>query len=185
MDILLLLIFFAFIVFVISLVLRSPKILHAHWNTLIDDYRTPTQDFYQKLKEELSSHGIENLEIQEVSIATGNVLSSKRLYLRVSWNAYTYDCCCAPFGNGTFFSWWLYSEKKDLELLVYKIPFVGNTLSSMFFPVTYYTRDTASMFMTYVQASVLKVVDGQTKAEGIRPLSELERKPMVHDLFKR
>ena len=174
-----------FILFAIAILKKGTPSLHAHWNTLIDEFQFPTKKFYELLTKELQSHGVSKISISNKSLSTGNALSKKRLYLRVSWKNYTYDCCCAPFGKGTFISWWLFSERTGIELLVSKMPFIGNYLTRAFFPVTYYTVDSSSMFMTYAQSSVLKVIDDITKERGVRSLSESERKPLLRDIFKR
>lgn len=159
--------------------------LHAHWNTLIDDFEFSTKEFYALLTRELESHGINRISIKEKHLSMGNQLSGRRIYLRVRWKDYTYDCCCAPFGKGTFVSWWMFTEKTGFELLLSKIPFVGMYWVRVLFPVTYYSVDTASMFRSYTQTSVLKVIDDITKNRGIRVLSEAERKPILNDIFKR
>ena len=87
--------------------------------------------------------------------------------------------------NGTFISWYLFTEKTGFELLISKIPFVGNYLAQAFFPVTYYSIDTSSMFLTYAQSSVLKVIDTITNDKGVRSLTESERKPVMQNIFKR
>jgi len=173
------------ILIVIAFLKKSTPELKAHWNTLIDEFQFSTKEFYTLLEKELKSHGVEQIDIYEKSISEGNALSTKRLYLRVTWKNYTYDCCCAPFGNGTFISWWMFSERKDIEGLIAKIPFIGGFLVNFFFPTTYYKIDSASMFRTYAQASVLKVIDEITKDKGVRSLSESERKPILQDIFKR
>ncbi len=159
--------------------------LQGHWNTLIDEFQYSTQDFYEQLTKELESHGVDNIKIINKDLSTGGTLSTKRLYLRVSWKNYTYDCCCCPFGNGTFVSWWLFSERTGFELLISKIPIIGNYLVKVFFPTTYYTIDTSSMFMTYAQSSVQKVIDNITKEKGIRSLSEADKKPILRNIFER
>lgn len=173
------------ILLIIAFFKKGIPTLNAHWNTLLDDFKFSTKEFYELLKQELESHGVEKIKVVGKNISVGNALSTKRLYLRVKWKNYTYDCCCAPFGNGTFISWWMYSEKTGFEALISKIPFIGGALVRAFFPVTYYTVDTTSMFMTYAQASVLKVIDDITKSQGVRLLSEQERKPILQDIFKR
>lgn len=169
----------------IAFLRKSTQNLQAHWNTLIDEFQYSTKDFYTLLEKELRSHGINDITVFEKEISEGNALSTKRLYLRVNWKDYTYDCCCAPFGNGTFFSWWMFSERKDVEGLIAKIPLIGGLLANFFFPTTYYKVDSASMFRSYAQSSVLKVIDEITKEKGIRSLSESERKPILQDIFKR
>jgi hypothetical protein len=172
------------IITIISLLRKGTPTLHANWNTLLDNFEFSTKDFYKLLTEELESHGIQKIKIEEKYINIGNKLSIKRLYLRVKWKNYTYDCCLAPYGNGAFVSWWMFSEKSGVEKLISKIPIAGNYLVNVFFPVTYYTLDTISMFRTYAQASVLKVIDDITKDTGVR-ISDVGKIPILNDFFKR
>lgn len=51
--------------------------------------------------------------------------------------------------------------------------------------MTSFRHDTALMFQESVRAAVLEVVDGITKAKGLRALSELERKPILTSFFNR
>ena len=158
---------------------------HSKWNTLIDNFNFSTQEFYKLLKEELQNQGIKRIEIEQVSLKEGNAFSSRRSYLRATWKEYQYDICAAPFGKGFFISWWLLYKNSIGQLIISKIPFVGGWLARKLYPVTYYKIDTASMFMTYAQAAVLKVIDDITKSQGVRALSEQERKPTLQDIFKR
>ncbi|WP_026776333.1 hypothetical protein [Polaribacter sp. Hel_I_88] len=171
--------------FIITFLKKGTPTLNANWNNLLDNFEYSTQDFYKLLAIELESNGIKEIKIEEKSISIGNALGVKRLYLRVKWKNYTYDCCMAPFGNGTFISWWMFTEKTGMELLLSKIPFIGNYFVRAFFPITYYSMDSASMFRTYAQASVLKVIDGITQNKGVRALSEAEKKPILNDIFNR
>lgn len=161
------------------------KKYHSNWNTLIDDFDFSTKEFYRLLTEELSSHGIRNIRIEETSINEGSVFSHSRLYLRVRWKGFQYDLCGAKFGNGFFVSWWLFLKFSFGQVLIASIPLIGGWLDRKLYPVTHYTQDTASMFMTYCQQSVLTVVDQITAEKGSRRLSELDRKPVQRDVFKR
>ena len=161
------------------------KNFHSRWSTLIDDFNFSSEDFYNLLKEELESNGIEGITTNFVSLKEGGAFSSSRTYLRLTWKDYHYDICAAPFGKGFFISWWLLYKNSLGQIIVSKIPFVGGWLASKLYPVTYYKVDIASMFMSYAQSSVLKVIDTITKEKGIRGLSEAERKPILQDIFKR
>ena len=161
------------------------KNYHSNWYTLIDDFNFSSQEFYELLKVELEATGMKRVRIKKVALKEGNAFSSKRTYLRASWKEYQYDICAAPFAKGFFISWWLLYKNSLGQLLVSKIPFVGGWLARKLFPVTYYKIDTASMFMSYAHAAVLKVVDNITNKQGIRSLSETERKPILNDVFRR
>jgi hypothetical protein len=158
---------------------------HSNWNYLIDGFTFSTEEFYQRLKTELQSHGIKNVNIYPVHRKEGSFFSSSRRYLRVEWKEYRYDVCSAPFGKGFFISWWLLYKNSILKIILSRIPFVGRWVAEKWFPITYYKVDTASMYMTYCQNSVLKVIDDITKEGGVRALTEDERKPVLKDVFKR
>lgn len=181
--------YFLYIVLIIIVLvfILSKKIenYHSRWNTLIDDFNFSTQEFYQLLKEELLNNKIHGINIGQVSLNVGGPLSSQRIYLRVTWKEYQYDVCAAPFGKGFFVSWWLMYNDSIAEILISKIPFIGTRLLRKLYPITYYRIDSASMFMTYAQSSVLKVIDDITNGKGVRALTEAERKPVLNDIFVR
>tara|TARA_R110000850_G_scaffold277120_1_gene423036 strand:- start:17350 stop:17922 length:573 start_codon:yes stop_codon:yes gene_type:complete len=161
------------------------KNYHSNWNTLIDNFDFSTETFYKHFKKELLSHGISGITADSVSLFEGNIFSARRRYIRIIWKDYQYDICAAPFGDGFFISWWLLYNNSLGQLLVSKIPFAGGWLGRKLYPLTYYKIDTASMFMTFAQTSVLKVIDDITKEKGIRSLSGAQRKPILNDIFKR
>lgn len=175
------------IIFVIKLFSKNNRLnYHSNWNTLLDEFEFSTKEFYDLLKTELKNHGIQGITINYVSLKEGNAFSNKRLYLRVTWNDYQYDICGAPFGKkGFFISWWLLYKIPFGQKLLSSVPFLGGLLVRSFYPVTYYKIDTASMFMSYAQSSVLKIIDDITKDKGVRSLTERERKPVLNDIFKR
>lgn len=164
---------------------RPLKNYHSRWNTLIDGFEFSPKEFYGLLKKELQSHGITKIGTEEVFLKEGGAMSHSRIYLRVTWKDYQYDICGARFGHGFFVSWWLLYKDSLGKVLVSKIPFVGGWLARKLYPVTYYRIDTASMFMTYAQSSVLKVIDDITNEKGVRVLTEAERKPVLNDIFVR
>lgn len=158
---------------------------HSNWNHLIDEFNFSSEEFYKRLKEQLQSHGIKKVRIRFVFLKEGGTFSASRMYLRVEWKSYQYDLCAAPFGKGFFISWWLLYNHSIWEVLIAKVPFVGEWLRHKWFPVTYYKVDSASMFMTYCHQSVLKVIDEITDDSGVRAMSEGERKPILSNIFKR
>lgn len=67
----------------------------------------------------------------------------------------------------------------DWEEEILGLPYVGPVYEFLFRPITYYKLDTAAMFQGAVHTAVLEVIDGLTKANGLRALSEDERKPVL------
>lgn len=173
-----------FFVFLIYLIRKPREDYHSNWAQLLSGFKFSTKEFYELVQNEMQSHEINGLSFENVSLKTGNVFSGERLYLRVKWQEYYYDLCFAPFGDSCFVSWWLIFETEEMEILLSKIPFIGSWLRYTFYRPTYYKIDTASMFMTYTHHCVLAVIDEITKNTGIR-LTELERKPILNNIFAR
>jgi hypothetical protein len=75
-----------------------------HWYSLVPNFDTPTQEFYEDIEEELKMRKVPGLEISRVQFAEGGLLSGKREYLRMSRERLVFDICAAPFGTSYFFS---------------------------------------------------------------------------------
>jgi hypothetical protein len=63
------------------------------------------------------------------------------------------------------------------------IPWVGLLFLPLLRPTTYYERDTTTMYRTAIDKAVKEVVDELIHTQGLRPLTELERKPILKDFF--
>jgi hypothetical protein len=65
------------------------------------------------------------------------------------------------------------------------LPLIGKWYERHFRPITYYRIDTSEMFQQTVQQIVMDVIDEATTANGMRALTELERKPVMRDFFRK
>ena len=75
--------------------------------------------------------------------------------------------------------------KPEADDFILMLPFIGPLYERFFRPITYYRIDTAQMFQKTVEKAVQDVIEGITTEKGIRPLTELERKPVMRDFFKK
>jgi hypothetical protein len=164
---------------------KPAPILRAHWHHSIKDLQESPQKFYNNLVQAISERNIPGIDISRIDYREGGVFSAKRLYLRVQRKEHIFDICAAPFDSGFFFSWWRGEKISFFWCLVMAIPFLGIPLITLFRPETYFRHDTALMFQDSIASAVLEVIDGITKAKGLRPLTELEKKPIQSDFFKR
>jgi hypothetical protein len=105
--------------------------------------------------------------------AAAGVLGAMFLFVIVLGVAYAYFHTVATRGS------------QELNAKILNIPVLGLLYEALFHPLSYYRIDTALMFQESIRFSVQEVVDEITKAKGIRALSELERKPILKDLFQR
>lgn len=68
---------------------------------------------------------------------------------------------------------------------VFAIPVIGALYERSFAPDTYYKTDAALMFQQAVHNAVTEQVDCLTSTNGLRALSELERKPIMKEFYQR
>jgi len=76
------------------------------------------------------------------------------------------------FGLGLFVRY----GDMGLEPTVLSMPITGFLYGLIFRPVTYFNEDTATMFRESVHHAVLEAIDQVTSAQGVRGLSEEERR---------
>jgi len=72
--------------------------------------------------------------------------------------------------------------QSGLELAVLAIPIVGWVYERLFAPETYYRIDTMLMFQSAVHSATMEAIDALTTEQGVRGLSDDDRKPIFHQL---
>lgn len=167
-----------------AIYMAEPAII-SHWYKLIEGLDHSSQDFYKALEDNIKNRKIPEIgDMRIVNLSQGGIFSGKRDYLRVYRGEYTFDVCAAPFGTGFFVSSWLYYQPGCLGTLA-DIPPFSFAIQRYIRPMTYYRHDTMLMFQTAVQSAVHEMVDSIATAKGLRALTELERKPMMKEFYKR
>ena len=179
--------------------------LISHWHKLFESFQESPQRIYSLIEEAIDKRKIPDVKVSRISYAEAGVLSASREYLRVQRSEYTFDICAAPFGTGFFTSWWLGKKEKSfwpiailifvsvmivgliikLVLISLVVSLVGVLLWWLSLRQTYYKLDTALMFQDSVHSAVLEVIGQATEGKGQRVMTELERTPIMSDLFKR
>lgn len=163
----------------------SPATVISHWYHLLENLQASPLEFYKAVEGALQRRQVPDAKPSRVDWREGGVLSARREYLRIRRKSYIFDICGAPFGTGFFVSWWLGDRRTGLLGLLVAIPVIGLFFEWLVRPDTYYKIDTALMFQEAVHKSVLEAVDGMTNAKGIRALTELERKPILREFYRR
>lgn len=64
------------------------------------------------------------------------------------------------------------------------IPILGWIYDKIFSPITYYSLDTALMFQESIRRAVNDVIDGLLSEQGLRALSEEQKRPTIRDLAR-
>jgi hypothetical protein len=163
----------------------APAFVISHFYHLLEGLQTSPKGFYAAVERSIRSRQIPDTRTSRVDWKEGGLLSARREYLRVRRKKLIFDICAAPFGPSFFFSWWLGELPSPIIGLLMGIPFLGVLIERWVRPKTYYQMDTALMFQEAVHAAVMEVVDQFSKAQGLRILSPLERKPILREFARR
>jgi len=150
---------------------RTPVTIKGHWKHFYDNTYFPTMDFYEQVQKGLKDRKIDRISFSKEAFLESHFFSTKRVYLRIDEHEYVFYICAAPFGTGTFVSWWLCI--KD-ERLINKIPVISKLLGLDRSRKTFYQMDSEAMYQSMIHTVVVSVSDELTAANGYR-LSELDR----------
>jgi hypothetical protein len=163
--------------------MSSTSAVLSHWNTLLQNFQTSTKSFYTEVEDAISKREIPDIRMKRIFLNEGGFASPKREYLRVARKEFVFAVCGAPYGTGFFVSWWLIEAPGCFTDLVTTVPVLGPLLRALLYPMTFYRVDTAMMFQTATHSAVLEVIDSITSAQGIKELSETDRKPVMREFF--
>lgn len=164
---------------------KKIEIINSHWYSLIEGLQDSSKQFYADVTQTIKARQIPDIKFDSVKYRESGVLSAKREYLRVQRKEYIFDICAAPFGTGYFFSMWSGETLGFIWSKLLSIPILGSLCWRVVRPATYYQIDTDLMAEESIRKSVLEVIDQRTKAQGLRQLTEAERKPVFSELYRR
>jgi hypothetical protein len=159
--------------------------IQSHSANTLEGITISIADFYWAVEKKVLARNIPNVRIKRVEWSEGGLFSDKRLYLEVRRFDYIYHICGAPFGDSFFVSTWLFQQPPRVLTVLEQIPilswyaFVWNKAVR---PQTMFAADTMSMFQGVVHGAVMAAIDEVVAAQGGRPLSELEKKPVLREL---
>jgi hypothetical protein len=142
----------------------------SHWHYSAENVSTSTVDFYRDIDRALTAKDLP-VKTERITWREGHIFSSKREYLRITYEKYVFDVGAAPFGSDFFWSWWMGTKPRLLESL----PYVGFLVRYFIKPTTYYSEDTRQMFEETIHRVVLDAVSGTLTASKMSPLTAAER----------
>ncbi|MGB8356677.1 MAG: hypothetical protein WCD79_22455 [Chthoniobacteraceae bacterium] len=183
----------------------------SHWAKLFEGIHVTPSELYDLIESCIKSREVADFQSSRLEWHEGGTFSDKRQYLRINRRDFDFYVCAAPYGSGFFVSSrlitpkginWLLAIPLGLLcflliafillkvfgffgiLLAFASAIVGIILFLNANKLTFYKIDTGHMFQQVVHQSLMEAIDQMTKAAGIVPLSESERKPVMHELFR-
>ena len=161
------------VIFIVILIAfrNTPLTIKSHWQHFYDNVTFSSGDFYSQVEAGLKDRHIKGIDFTTESFLQSHVFSSKRVYLRITEHEHVFYICAAPFGTGTFISWWLCV--KD-ESVANRIPILSKLAGKDRNNKTFYQMDTEAMYKSAIHSVVASVADSLTGEKGYR-LTELDR----------
>lgn len=155
----------------------------SHWSILLENFQASSQQFYEALARAIQARQIPAAKLEKTTMKEGGIFSARREYLCVSCGKdFYFAVCAAPFGTGFFVSWWLLDPPDGFFSSVFST--TAAIAKAFVKPWTYYRVDAATMFQTATHSAVLEVIDSITTSQGLKSLSDAERKPVMREFFQ-
>lgn len=158
-----------------------PNVLISNWNQRVEGLSLSVQEFYEALEERFKEYETDKIQIERVQFSECGFMSPLREYLQVRRHELIFHICLAPFGNGSYVSWWLGNRTPYFESFLSNIP----VLRWLVKPITYYALDTATMFQSMVTDSVEQVLNASLESKGQKALVSEAFKPTIRDVIQR
>lgn len=143
----------------------------SHWHQYVENLNQTPEEFYKSIEGLISRNQIPDVKTSRKKFSQGGLFSSSRIYLEVKSKGYFYHVCAAPYGKGFFVSYWQSENQSSKKGLLSKIPIVGNLITSIVVPETFYSVDTRLMFQSMIHSCVLGALNVELESRGLRNIS--------------
>jgi len=162
------------IIILVAIFWRKRVNVSTNWLHAFVEYQFSTQDFYTQLGELIAKREMPNVSISRINYATSHLISERREYLRIARKDSIFDICVAPFGTGSFVSYWYGEPRKTLKQLMRRVattyiknPDVHQIIDN-FNNKTRYQYDTDSVFQVWVKDCINEAIEEVKANKGIR-----------------
>lgn len=111
--------------------------------------------------------------------STRTIFGSRPVYLAIRYQHLTYYVYAAPAPGGLFVSSWLFSKYRLWE----GHPILQWVLLWKLYQQTLFQFDVTDMFHSIAHNTLMDVVNDYREEQGLAPLEEHERRPVLHSFY--
>ena len=129
--------------------------VRSHWHLRCEQITVPVMEFYELVKQRLTTKKIPNAVTSMVSWKEGGIASAERDYLRISLGRQIFDVCTAPYADGSFFSCWA-AEKRPSP--IWGISIIFGLIAFGFFSFIFMLFFGFAGFSLWASGAVLVVI---------------------------
>lgn len=174
----------ASVIFVIYMLSRGRYFAITSWSKYQDELNYDPNKFYEDVQRKIEEKNIEGITIKTVQHSQGiRGFSAKRLYLEVNRNNLRILLCSAPFGTTNFFSYWLLEKVTAGQIGLSRIPIIGRLFAKGVRKITFFTKDTESVFLAVVEEAFKETMNEIFESKGMRKLQPEDYRPDFNNRF--
>lgn len=162
---------------------NSGENILARWQTALENGACSPLEFYERIENSLTERELPNLRFSQVTRNEGGWHSPKRVYLRIRCRRLFFDVSAYVVGSSLIVGWWLHEDASGVTELLAEIPGVGFLIDKTTRAATYYTVDFIEYFERAVHASILRILDELSEANGLAVLPEEARAPVWEEIW--
>jgi len=148
--------------------MASQTTIHQHNYQHFEDLQMSSIAFYTLLKNMITDYRYPNVSCTAVTLKEAGIFSSKREYLRISKQRYSYYVCASPFGKSFFISWWLQEDANTSANIAQKFGWLGRTVASHLESKTFYELDSEAMFTSSITSIIKAAIEKVKLDKGFR-----------------
>jgi hypothetical protein len=166
----------------------QPRVIFAlaRWSDSVPSATETPDGFYTRLYNELQAR-LEEKQLPFSVVGFGprhltsnrTIFGSNPVYLTVKYQHLTYYVYAAPAPGGVFVSTWLFSKYSFWE----EFNPVKWFLFWKLFQMTLFQFDVLDLFHTVVHQTVTDLIDVYRAEEGLQPMSEYEKRPVLGSYY--
>jgi len=147
---------------------KMPQIEVTDYRWYFPDFQISSKEYYKLVESLHRNLSVPNITYEQINFPEKGIFSSDRQYLRIQKSIYVFDICAAPYGNGSFISWW-YGERYDWPIrLLLSIPIIGWFTRRTLKLKTYYQRDEQQVFRIAIEGVISEAKEQICAPHGVR-----------------
>ena len=148
----------------------------------LENYPATPLEFYGVIEQSFFQRQVIGASVSRVARLEWHLLSARRIYLLIQFRDAVCFIGAVPLGTGFLVSWRYTAMPSKALIILFQVPFLGVVAEKLLRPPTFYRADVYHAFEQMVRRVVLEATNLLAN-QGIRPLAENERRPLLREFY--
>ena len=150
----------------------------------LDHYPVTPLELFDAVAGVIADRNIIGVGVARVSRLEWHILSHRRIYLLVRFREAVCIIGAVPMGTGLLVTWRYAVWRGRAQMILFQIPYLGAMLEKLVAPGTFHRTDVYHAFEEAIRHCVVEATQNLTN-EGVRPVTENERRPLLREFYNR